>query len=96
MGSRMVLLDVAKDRDQYEPPFPQRVNDAIHQERGWPRQLVASEHNRTCPAPPELDVAAGTMARRMLNWLRGLRHSSVGGGPAAARERGTTRSATAH
>jgi len=68
----------------------------VHQERGWPRQLVASENNRTCPAPPEPDVVAGAMARRVLNWLRGLRHSGAGDRPAAARERGTTRSATAH
>ena len=68
----------------------------VHQERGWPRQLVASENNRTCPAPPEPDVAPGAMVRPVLNWLRGLRHSGAGGRPAAARERGTTRSATAH
>jgi len=57
----------------------------VHQDRGWPRQLVASENNRTCPAPPEPDVAAGAMARRVLNWLRGLWHSGPGGSPAAAR-----------
>ena len=39
-GSRMVLLDVGKDRVQYQPPFPQRVNDATNQRRKWHRAIL--------------------------------------------------------
>jgi len=39
-GSKMVLLDVTKDRVQYQLPFPQRVNDATNQRRKWHRAIL--------------------------------------------------------
>ena len=100
LPSLSASIDYARKSCNAAPATVELVVDGMYivvrQERGWPRQLVASESSRTCPSPLELDAAAGAMACRMLNWLRGLRHSSAGGGPAAARERGTTGSATAH
>jgi hypothetical protein len=54
----------------------------VYQERGWPRQLVASETDRTYPsrANPELAAATG---KRLLKWLRSLWDSNATGGPAA-------------
>ena len=54
----------------------------VYQERGWPRQLVASETDRTYPPRAKPDLAAAT-GNRLLKWLRGLRDSNATGGPAA-------------
>src|SRR5262249_24848494 len=45
----------------------------IHQERGWPRQLLAPETNRLPPAAVKADLNVVPIWTRFLAWLRGSR-----------------------
>jgi hypothetical protein len=45
----------------------------IHQERGWPRQLLASETERPPPAAAKADLNGLPIWIRFLAWLRGPR-----------------------
>src|SRR4051812_9577644 len=52
-----------------------------HQERGWPKALVASETARSRPVPAAPDRGRAAMCSRLVAWLKG-RHSSTAASPA--------------
>ena len=56
-----------------------------HQERGWPKALVASETGRSRPVPPAPDLAGAAPWSRLAAWLRGPRHPSSAASPANLR-----------
>jgi hypothetical protein len=43
----------------------------VHQERGWPRRLLAPDADQPCPDIAETDLGGAPMPRRFLDWLRG-------------------------
>jgi hypothetical protein len=55
-----------------------------HQERGWPKALVACETGRSRPVPAAPDPGRAAMFSRLVAWLRGPRHSSTEGSPACS------------
>jgi hypothetical protein len=56
----------------------------IHQERGWPRPLLAAETDQMRPAAkPDIDGRAPWS--RILAWVRGVLHLSAEDSPAALR-----------
>jgi len=57
-----------------------------HQERGWPKALVASQRGRCDPVPTGPDRGRTALWSRLAPWLRGARHSSTEPGPASLRE----------
>jgi hypothetical protein len=54
-----------------------------HQERGWPKALVASETGRSRPVPAAPDPGRAAMFSRLVAWLKGPRHSSTAASPAS-------------
>ena len=54
-----------------------------HQERGWPKALVASETGRSRPVPSAPDPGRAAMFSRLVAWLKGPRHSSTAASPAS-------------
>src|SRR5690242_12871655 len=44
-----------------------------HQERGWPKALVASEAGQTAAVAAQPDRCRAASWRRLISWLRGLR-----------------------
>ena len=54
-----------------------------HQERGWPKALVASETGRSRPVPAAPDLGRAAMFSRLVAWLKGPRHSSTAASPAS-------------
>ena len=97
LPSLSASIDYARQSCNAAPATVELVVDGMYmvayQERGWPRQLVASETDRTCPilVKPDLPGATGS---RLLNWLRGLRDANAGGARTAVtlRETGTAAS----
>ena len=57
-----------------------------HQERGWPKALVASQRGRYRPVPTESDLGRGALWSRLIDWLRSTRHSSREPSPASLRK----------
>jgi hypothetical protein len=57
-----------------------------HQERGWPKALVASERGRCDPVPTEPDLDRAALWSRLIAWLRSTRHSSREPSPASLRK----------
>jgi hypothetical protein len=60
----------------------------VHQERGWPRQLVGSEVGGHRPAGTEPRLGGTTLWGRLAPWLRGARHSRTETSPAPAKAAG--------
>ena len=56
-----------------------------HQERGWPKALVASETGRSRPVLASPDPGGAAPWSRLAAWLRGPRHSSTAASPASLR-----------
>jgi hypothetical protein len=57
-----------------------------HQERGWPKALVASERGRCDPVPTRPDLGRTVLWSRLAAWLRRARHSSTEPSPASLRK----------
>src|SRR5436305_12196932 len=56
-----------------------------HQERGWPKALVASETGRSRAVPASPDQGGAALWSRLAAWLRGPRRSSTAASPASLR-----------
>jgi hypothetical protein len=56
-----------------------------HQERGWPKALVASETGRSCPVPASPDPGGAAPWSRLAAWLRGPPHSITAASPTSLR-----------
>ena len=56
-----------------------------HQERGWPKALVASETRRSRPVPAGPDPARAALWRRLTAWLRVPGNPSTAASPASLR-----------
>jgi len=54
-----------------------------HQERGWPKSLVASKIEPSPPVPAGPDPGTAAPRSRLAAWLRGPRLSSTRGNPAS-------------
>jgi hypothetical protein len=55
-----------------------------HQQRGWPKALLASKRGRGRPVLTKPDLGRPALWRRLVAWLRGARRSSTG--PASLRQ----------
>src|SRR5947209_3696013 len=56
-----------------------------HQERGWPKALVASETGRSRPVPASPDPGGAAPWNRLAAWLKGPPHSSTAASPTSLR-----------
>ena len=65
-----------------------------HQERGWPKALVASETGRSRPVPAAPDLGRAAMFSRLVAWLKGPRHSSTAASPASLSKQEVSNAAT--
>jgi len=66
----------------------------VHQDRGWPRQIVAPETDLTPSAPTERDPNAAATCSGAFAWLQRLWHSHVKRRFAESREQATIRAAS--
>ncbi len=65
-----------------------------HQERGWPKTLVASDIGRSRPVPAGPDPGRVALWSRLVAWLRGPRHSSTATSPASLSKREVSHAAS--
>src|SRR5438105_3522707 len=88
LPSLSATLDYARKECAAAPATIELLIDGlyvvIHQERGWPRQLLAPESTRPPPAAAaKADLNGRSIWLRFLAWLRGPRPSLCDHKPAA-------------
>ena len=87
LPSLSMSIDYAREACNAAPATIELFVDGMyivaHQERGWPKALVASElgRNRSVPAGPDRGRTA--VWSRLVVWLTGRRHSSTAASPAS-------------
>jgi hypothetical protein len=64
--------------------YVDRMYIVAHQERGWPKALVASKTGQGRPVPTKPELGRPALWSRLVAWLRGARRSSTG--PASLRQ----------
>jgi hypothetical protein len=90
LPSLSASIDYARDACNAAPATIELYVDGMyivaHQERGWPKALVASERGRCRPVPAESDLGREALWSRLIAWLRSTRHSSREPSPASLRK----------
>src|SRR5207248_8261933 len=89
LPGRSASIDYARQACEAAPATIELYVDGMyivaHQERGWPKALVASEVGRSRAVPASPDQGGAALWSRLAAWLRGPRRSSTAASPASLR-----------
>jgi hypothetical protein len=93
LPSLSASIDYAREACGAAPATIELVIDGmyivLHQDRGWPRQIVAPETALTPSAPAKPDPNTAAKRSRAFAWLQRLRHSHLKGSSPHSREQAT-------